>query len=341
MKPRHLYRKLHGWIWTLWHNSPVTWTFRNRIELKPTSRLQYGEPEWIIEDSRSGKQVKLVGLPAPRDIPVLQALQEGIEPTLANSPTTPVKDAQRLVLTGTGYNSEAEAMAEGELWRGRLMRAFASLNIAADFGDETRPSGGFTAHGLAAVGRGRRVLNDPLNLWSYEETSEKPLFVATNPISEFWITSPHERLEAALAEAVTDGGLSRERQVSYSLYAASFGLAPEPRFAMLMTAFESILKMKPRSTTVQAHVRTMISATQDSELPANEIRSICGSLKWLLDQSINQAGRELARTLEPREYLNGEAPINSSPGATRCAAGLFTAIIRYPALQNLASWPLR
>jgi hypothetical protein len=308
MKPRHLYRKLRDWIRSLWHNSPVTWTFRNRIELKPTSRLQYGEPEWIIEDSGLGKQVKLVGLPAPKNIPIIQALQEGIEPTRANSPTTPIRDAQRLIITGAGYSSEAEAMANGELWRGRLMRAFAALNIAADFGDETRPGGGFTPHGLAAVGRGKRVLNDPLNLWAYEETSEKPLFVATNPISEFWITSPHERLEAALAEAVTDGGLSRERQISYSLYAASFGLAPEPRFAMLMIAFESLLKMKPRSAAVQIYVKTMISATQDSGLPTNEIKSICGSLKWLLDQSINQAGRELARTLGPREYLNGEAP---------------------------------
>jgi hypothetical protein len=288
----HLCRKLDRWISALWHNSTVTWTFRNRIELRPTSRLEYGGPEWIIEDHGSGKRVRLVSLPLPKNTPVVQILQEGIEAALTNSPPIPIKDAQRLALTGTGYSSEAQAMTEGELWRGRLMRAFAALNIAADFGDETRPSGGFTSDGLAAAGRGKRVLNDPLNLWAYEETTDKPLFVATNPISEFWVTSPHGRLQAAVAEAVKDGGLGRERQVSYSLYAASFGLAPEPRFAMLMIAFESLLKMKPRSAAVQEHVRSMISTTQNSDLPVNEIRSMCGSLKWLLDQSINQAGRE-------------------------------------------------
>jgi hypothetical protein len=286
----------------------VTWTFRNRIELQPHARLQYDAPEWIIYNSGSGEQVKLVGRRLPEDIPVTQVLQEGIEPAAANSLEGAIKDAQRLVLTGTGYNSEAEAMSEGELWRGRLMRAFAALNIAADFGDEIRLSGGFTEDGLAAIGRGRRVLNDPLKLWAYEETGENPLFVVTNPISGFWVSSPHERLEAALADAVTNGGLSRERQVSYSLYAASSGLAPEPRFAMLMIAFESLIELKPRSAEVQAHVRSMITATQASGLPANEIRSICGSLNWLLDQSINQAGRELAKSLGSRDYLNGQAP---------------------------------
>jgi hypothetical protein len=196
----------------------------------------------------------------------------------------------------------------GELWRGRLMRAFASLHIGADFGDETRQTGGFTPIGLAAVGRGRtRVLNDPLKLWAYEETDERPYFLAVNPISEYWISSPHERLESALAEAVRNGGLSREHQVSYSLYAGSFGLTPEPRFAMLMIAFESLLKIKPRSADVQAHVRSMLSATASSGLSTSEIASIRGSLKWLLNQSINQAGRELAGSIGPRDYIP-EAP---------------------------------
>jgi hypothetical protein len=286
----------------------MTWTFRNRIELQPHSRLQYDKPEWIIDNSESGVQVKLVGRRPSHNIPVAQALQEGLDPTAAESLEGAIKDAQRLILAGTGYNSEAEAMSGGELWRRRLMKAFAALNIAADFGDETRASGGFTADGLAAIGRGRRVLNDPLKLWAYEETDEKPIFVVSNPISEYWISSPHERLEAALAESIVNGGLSREHQVSYSLYAASFGLGSEPRFAMLMIAFESLINVKPRPGNVQSHVRSMIAATQNSGLPANETQSMCGSLQWLLHQSISQAGRELARSLGPREYLNGEAP---------------------------------
>lgn len=308
MNLRHLYRNLRRWIWKRRDYSPVTWTFRNRIELQPHARLQYEGPEWIIYNSESGEQVKIVGRRISNNIPIVQALQEGIEPAAAESLQGAIKDAQRVVLTGTGYNSESKAISAGELWRGRLMRAFAALNIAADFGDETRLSGGLTEHGLAAIGRGRKVLNDPLKLWAYEETGENPLFVVSNPISEFWVSSPHDRLEAAVADAIANGGLSRERQVSYSLFAASFELAPEPRFTMLMIAFESLITVRPRSDSVQVHVRSMMAATQGSGLKANEIQSILGSLKWLLDQSINQAGRELAKSLGPREYFNGEAP---------------------------------
>jgi len=284
----------------------VTWTFRNRIELRPGSRLQYGEPEWIIDDSGPGKQVKIVGRRL-KDIPVFQALEEGLEAATGEPLAAPIKDAPRLILTGTGYDSEAEAMVAGELWRGRLMRAFAMLSIGADFGDEYRPSGGASPFGLAVMGRGKKVLNDPPKLWAYEAGDEEPLFIVSNPIIG-WVSSPHERLEGALADVVASGGLSQIRQVSYGLYSGSFGLAPEPRFAMLMMAFESLLTLKSRSAETQAHVRSMMVATRAKELPVSEVQSICGSLQWLLNQSISQAGRELARSLGPRDYLRSEAP---------------------------------
>jgi hypothetical protein len=286
----------------------VTWTFRNRIELRPHCRLEYEGPEWVIDESGSGKRVKLVGRYL-REVQVIQLLQGGPGAALDGPPMAPIKDATRLILIGTGYASEEEALAAGELWRGSLMRAFATLNVAADFGDASRPTGGFTPEGLNAASRGRRAFNDPLELWSYEDDDgEEPLFFVSNGIDGWFISSPHERLEGALAEATEMGGLSQTGRVSYDLYAGSFGLGPEPRFAMLMTAFESLLTPKPRSAEAQAHVRSMIEATRTSELPSSEIQSICGSLNWLLDQSISQAGRELAWFLGPRDYLNGEEP---------------------------------
>ncbi len=281
----------------------MTWTFRNRIELQPHSRLQYDAPVWIIDNSGPDKQVKLISLP-----PKYGSVFQSSEAFLAESLNVSIKDAAWLVLVGIGYNSEAEAMTEGELWRGRLMRAFATLNVAADFGDESRPSGRYTPHGFAGIGRGRTFLHDPLRLWAYEETDENPLFVAADPRNEFWTSSPHEWLEAAMANAITNGGLNRDRQVSYSLYASSDRLPPDARFAMLMIAFESLLKFKPRSTNVQSHVRSMMFVTRESGLPDKEIQSICGTLKWVLNQSISQAGRELARSLGPRDYLGSEAP---------------------------------
>lgn len=281
----------------------MTWTFRNRIELQPHCRLQYPGPEWVLEDSGSGRHVKLTGR-SRVDVPVLQIIQQGID-AIPPASETPIQNSTILVLSGTGYESENDALSYGELWRGRLMRAFVTLNIAAVF--DERPGAGFTSYGLASIGRGTRVLNDSLKLWAYEENAQEPRFIAANPVSEFWITSPHERLASALVDAVEHGALTRELQVSYSLYSSSFGGAPEARFAMLMIAFESLLKVKPRSSNVQEHVRSMRSATANSGLPASEIASINGALKWLLNQSIGQSGRELASSLGLRDYLP-EAP---------------------------------
>ena len=113
----------------------MTWNFRNRIDLRPTSRLQCSEPEWIIDDCGRGSQVKLVAkfprtvLPVPGGVDLAGPERLG-----------PIAEATRLILTGSGYQSEAAAMAAGELWRARLMRAFAALGVGADFGGVTRPA---------------------------------------------------------------------------------------------------------------------------------------------------------------------------------------------------------
>ena len=76
----------------------VTWNFRNRIDLRPTSKLQCSEPEWIIDDSQPGKQIRLVAkfprtvLPVPGGIDLAGPEHIG-----------PIAEATRLVLTGSGY----------------------------------------------------------------------------------------------------------------------------------------------------------------------------------------------------------------------------------------------
>jgi hypothetical protein len=224
--------------------------------------------------TETGKEVRLLAR-FGQAIPVVQLLEQGIDAVPDAPPPRPIADATSLILTGDGYASEAEAMTAGELWRNRLMRAFACLNVGADFGDETRLGGGWTPEALAAFRRGGRVvLNDPHKLWVYESTTEKPLFLAMDPIppEAYWVSSPHERLEAALIDAIAAGGLSREAEVSYGLYVGSFGLTPEPRFAMLMMALESLIKLRPRSAAVQAHVISMIEATKEKGLPPNEVK---------------------------------------------------------------------
>ena len=44
------------------HPGTMTWCFRIRVNLRPTSKLQCEEREWIIDQPDSGQQVKLAAL---------------------------------------------------------------------------------------------------------------------------------------------------------------------------------------------------------------------------------------------------------------------------------------
>ena len=71
---------------------------------------------------------------------------------------------------------------------------------------------------------------------------------------------------------------------------------------MLVMAIEALVETEAREATVVAHVDDLISRTQAATLPANEIDSTVGSLRWLREESINQAGRRLVSVRVPRIY---------------------------------------
>jgi len=264
------------------HACVVTWCFRVRADIRETSKLDYAETEWVIEERGPSQQVKLTS-------------------RTPGSPDGPLSQARSVTLRGSGYGSEDEATAAGQLWRGRLMKAFAAVRIGADFGDRA-PQGSFTPEGLERFGTpDRRTRNDVHGLMVFE-CEPAPVFLGVGPITAMR-SSPHERLVGAMANAINTGGLSEECQVSYDLFAASFGQrSADARFALLMMALESLIDPLPRAKDSRRHVEGLIKTTESSGLAKTEIDSIKGSLSWLLDESIGQAGRRLARTLEPRRY---------------------------------------
>ena len=139
------------------------------------------------------------------------------------------------------------------------------------------------------------------------ECEPAPMFVKIGPISGI-VHRSQDRLSGAMAQAIRTGGLSETRQVSYDLYASSVGLpSADGRFALLMAALESMIEPVARSEECQGHVDRLVELTESSGLPERDIRSINGTLRWLRIQSINRAGKELARTLDPREYMGMSA----------------------------------
>lgn len=279
----------------------MTWNFRNRIDLRPTSRLQCSESEWIIDDSEPDIQVKVVAK-FPRNLPPVPGAVGLAEPERIG----PISEASRLILAGSGFESEAAAMAAGELWRARLMRTFAALNIGADFGGEHTLSGYITPVGLATIAPGKRALNDPPRLWAYEAGPEEPIFLSPNPITA-QVSSPHAALEAAMIATLATGGLTQENQVAYSLFSGSFGLAPEARFALLMAAVESMMDAKKRPKQALILIEQWKGQVAASSLPADDATSLVNAMAFLKTESISMTGQKLAKKLEPKQY-GGHSP---------------------------------
>jgi hypothetical protein len=96
---------------------------------------------------------------------------------------------------------------------------------------------------------------------------------------------------------------------------------------MLMMAVETLIEPARRSDAVRAHVEQLIALTKEADLPNAEKDSVVGSLNWLFDESISQAGRRLAARLGSRNYM-GEPRASSSPVATTFVADWSTATIR-------------
>lgn len=298
----------------------MTWCFRVRADIRETSKLEFPDVEWLIEDRGPDRQVKLVS----------RTLDASGNPV-------PLSEARSVVLRGSGYGTEEEATAAGQVWRSRLVRAFVTIGMGADFGDRTPYGGVLTTTGLAAFSPpGARALNDVHGLMVFE-CDPTPIFVTVNPFT-VTVSTPHQRLVDAMTNAIENGGLSEENQVTYDLFAASFGQrSADARFALLMMALESLIDPAPRPEESRRHVESPIASTRSSGLPKSEIDSIKGTLSWQLNESIGQAGRRLARTLEPKRYKD-QTPAAFFTGCYEIRSRLMHGHHPLPTINEIGEW---
>jgi hypothetical protein len=123
---------------------------------------------------------------------------------------------------------------------------------------------------------------------------------------------PKDHFERIFAYAVANLlELSFRDRLSLELFNASFfQKSADSRFLMLVMAIEALLEQSPRSPEATRHVESMIAATKDSEsLKPEEKESLIGGMRWLRYESINRAGRRLAKeNLGERTYMDKSAP---------------------------------
>jgi Apea-like HEPN len=258
----------------------MSWCFRLRFDLSKRVKLEFDGAEWVIVDNDSTQVVM-----HPAD----------------GSKT--IAEAKRLSLHGGSYGTKSLAAVAGERWRDWLILAFSNINVGVDFGDRA-PPGEFTSYALAVASSAAetQVLKDVHGLMTYE-CDPRPVFLRVGPITGI-VSSPHERLVEALNRAIAaEATLTPRGRLAYDLYSASFLESnTDARFVMLMMAVETLIELQARSAEAQELVNKLIDLTRNSGLSTKEIASIQGALRWLRQESINQAGRRLASTLRGRTY---------------------------------------
>lgn len=211
---------------------------------------------------------------------------------------TAIRDSNSLSLHGHGWDSEEEARIAGKIYQDALMLTFVRLRVGVDFGNRS-PKSALTQAGLRMLGgrSGRQKLNDIHGLMTYQR-EHTPLFVSLNAKAVRGIQQ--ERFEKVFRYAVLHPRQLTERErVSIECFSSSFfQTTADTRFLLLMMAIEALLELAPRPSASRSHVEKLIDFTQRSaELTETERVSLLGSLRWLRQESINQAGRKLSSTL--------------------------------------------
>lgn len=222
----------------------------------------------------------------------------------SEEPEKALRDALRVVIRGEGFDSEASARTAGEGWRDVVCRALARLHLGGDFG-ERRAYGQLTEAGeqWLTAEFGHPVKSDIPGLTVF---ACDPALKFVRSEAEGCRRPSTERSAAVfVASAELSHPLSPVERLAFDLYSGSFFQpSADARLLMLTMAVETLLVLQPRSVAAQAHVQLLIEATQAADLTRAERDSLKGSLSWLFDESIGQAGRRLASTLEPRRYAD-------------------------------------
>ena len=193
----------------------------------------------------------------------------------------------------------------GPRYEDALLISLAKMRIGVDLGGRT-PKAGITVYGqeLLSNQTGQRVLNNVHGLMVYA-SDPKPMFFEMkgsaiigrnfDSFDKRYFSTPQPKLS------------DRERLALTLFHASYFQPTADTRFLVLVMAIEALIEPKPKSRGAVRYVDIFRELIHGSSLPDHEKSSLAGSLKWLRDESINQAGKRLVN-----ERL-GDKPYHTKP----------------------------
>jgi hypothetical protein len=300
----------------------MTFAFRIRVNRSPSSAIESGDSELPLAEPGAASLVLRSSSAGPGKPPVA------------------LRAADRYVLYGGGFGSEAEAIAAGYRFENALMIALARVRVGADFGDRAPKSMAFKA-GLRMLQRdhGRRVVNDTHGLMTFEE-DPSPIYWNFGPARGIAGVSPASFADAFRAAAIARPALNDRERLALVLFNASFFQpTADSRFLLLIMAIEALIEPAPRSAVAEAHVDAMIKATLcAADLPVKERTSIVGVLKWMKQQSISQAGKAMVETrLGTARLYHGMGVADFFTNAYEMRSNLVHGNQPYPSFNEVAS----
>ena len=224
------------------------------------------------------------------------------------TPEKSINDADRWTLIGKGFESEEQARSAAECFQDALMLSLAGLRVGVDIGERT-PKGSLTEAGRVHIERrqGSRVLNDEHGLMTFSSTPW-PKFFSLDAAATRGV--PIAKFQEMFASVVSNNvRMDRKERISISLFNSSF-FSPnaDGRLLSLVMAIEVLIDPQPKSQDAMELVQSFIDAAKSSTLVSAEKNSLAGSLRWLKDESIQQAGKNLVTArLGERIYMGKPA----------------------------------
>ncbi|WP_139170215.1 HEPN domain-containing protein [Mycolicibacterium fluoranthenivorans] len=211
---------------------------------------------------------------------------------------------------GQGYETPELAADAGTRWRRHLMIALAREGIGADFGDGGNPWSPGTFTKAAAAGKGVALRDYRLNV--YEEDSNVVLIQnreATTMDADY--VAPQDNSRSL--EAIVDGPLARVSCLRYTvderlelalnlLHLSYFESNPETRNVTLVTAIEALIVQAKRSSDVVDQLDKLIKQVKADEIGRIARNTILNALGNMKNQSINEAGQDLAEKFLTEDY---------------------------------------
>jgi hypothetical protein len=218
-----------------------------------------------------------------------------------------IHQAERLSIRAAGFESERVALESGSVVMTAAQIALARQCVGADFGSRA-PESKLTEHGLDAVSasEGRRCLNDRHGLCAFE-SEPPPRFIRFN--AKLGRRIDPAILSRNLGALLKDSpSLDAGESVAFELFNSSFfERGPDGRFMLLMMAIEALIRPADRESQSVRVIESFIAQVRSSDIPSSDKQSIMGSLSYMKQESIGQAGRRMVQERLGGNKYSGKA----------------------------------